>query len=298
MRKKFLFSTLFVGLVVFLGTALQAHAAVKVRVQPSGPDIPSAYVLSGETRTYFGNVEGAVLYDYRWEFSNGGDTAWANVGDPRYISIDHVFGTAGLHWARLSVRDRENTSDVDSATIEVQVLAVDTQNRQKNSAVDKGLRRLYLLEQTGPYGSYWGGGNQVGQTSMALIALENHGHNLEASDDDIYKNSTEEGLRWLFNNAYEVSISVQPCIGDPEGVVGDPLYDDGDMDNDGAGIMIAEWNEGYEVPLAMLAIINSCEKATAQTLTASSTSSAFVDGMTYWDIIVDAKDFLAYAQTD
>jgi len=312
MKKIYLFSLVLVlGLALSFGVAIQAFAlvptAVKVRVQPSGSDIPSAYGLSGESRTYFGNVEGGSsgTYECMWEFSDGGSTAWATVTDPRYISIDHTFIGAGLKWAILTVRDATTTTDVDSATIEVQTLSVDTTNRQKNSAVDRGLRKLYLLEQTGEDGSHWGGWAQVGQTSIALIAFENHQHNLEASDDDIYKKSVQMGLRWLFNHAYEVDLLVQPCIGDPEGVPGDPVYDDLDNDNDSIGITFNTCgsggvcsDEGYEVGLAMLAIVNSCEKATAQSLIASSSSSAFVNGMTYWDIIVDAKDFLAYAQTD
>ena len=305
MKKIYLFSFVSVlMLMLTFGAAIQSFAqdpALKVRVQPSGPDIPSSYVLSGESRTYFGNVEGSGTYEYMWEFSDGGSTAWADVTDARYISIDHTFVNSGLNWARLTVRDADNE---DSVIIEVQTLSVDTTNRQKNSAVDRGLRKLYLLEQTGADGSYWGNSYQVAETSMALIAFENHRHNLEASDDDIYKKSVQEGLRWLFNHAYEVALSVQPCIDDPEGVPGNPDYDDLDDDNDGLGITFSMygseqgWTEGYEVPLAVLAIVNSCEKAIARTLTASSTSSSFVNGMTYWDIIVDAKDFLAYAQTD
>jgi hypothetical protein len=281
-------------IVAVMVAASQASAAVKVRVQPSGPDISSAYVITGETRTYFGNAENSMsgTYEYKWEFSNGGDTAWADTASPWYINIDHVFGSAGLNWARLTVRDKANTGDTDSETIEVMVLSVDTANRQKNSAVDRGLHRLYLNTKADASGSYWdNGGYPVASTAMALIAFENHRHNLEASDDDIFKKNVQGGLQWLFNQAYEVELSDQPCIGDPEA-------DDGDTDNNGYGIAFNCWSEGYEVPLAMLAIINSCSKATAQTLTASSSSSTFVDGRTYWDIMVDAKDFLAYAQSD
>lgn len=288
---------LFISLVCLLGLALtasSAFSAVKVRVQPSGSEISSAYVLVNETRTYFGNVEGGTgTYKYKWEFSNGGNTGWSGVADPRYISIDHTFGGSGAQYARLTVEDT-TTLEQSSATIQVMVLSADSLNRQKNSAVDRGLRKLYLDEVPTVAGSYWNqGGYPLASTSMALIALENHRHNLEASDDDIYKKSMQEGLRWLLNQAYPVPLSTQACIGDPEG-------DDGDQDHDGIGVGFNNtWSEGYEWPLVLLALVNSCSKETAQTLTAVTTDpNNFVNGMTLWDIAVDIKDFLAYAQTD
>lgn len=271
-----------------------------VRVQPSGATFAKAYVLIGETRTYFGNVEGGTSpYQYRWEFSNGGNTAYAAVSDPRYISIDHSYGTAGSHWARLTVQDDDGS--VSSATIDLQVIAVASDNleRQKNSAIDRGLRYLYLQEQLSDDGSSWpGSGEPIASTGMALIALENHGHNLQAPDSDIYKKSVQGGVRYLLNHAWPVDLSLQPCIGDPED-------NDGDLDNDGLGVLFSEdisWQSGDEMytdPIAVLAIVNSCDEATAKTTTAVTTEPGrFVNGQTLWDIMVDAKDFIAYAQND
>ncbi|BBO87569.1 hypothetical protein [Desulfosarcina ovata] len=292
---------LFFGLIATLCLTTNAMAAVMVRVQPSGATIPSAYTLVGEERTLFGNAEGAVsgTYQYMWDFSDGTSTAWAAVADPRYISTTKTFGSSGLNWARLSVRDAADSTDMDSAVIEMQTLSVDTLNRQKNSAVDRGLRALYLAEEPGANGSVWASSNYpVATTSMALIAFENHKHNLEADDDDIYKKSVQEGLRWLFNDAYEVELSEQSCIGDPEGVPGDPESDDLDTDNDGYGIAFgSSWTEGYEVGLALLAIANSCSEEVARTTTVSS-FNAFVNGMNMHDVAIDLKDFLAFAQSD
>ncbi|TSA06628.1 MAG: hypothetical protein D4R73_11000 [Deltaproteobacteria bacterium] len=294
--------SLFLGVVLaFLAFAQVAAAnGLTVRVQPSGDTFAGAYVITGETRTYFGNVEGGTpLYDYKWEFSNGGDTSFTPVGDPRFISIDHIYNTSGTHWARLTVKDSNGAES--SATINLQVIAAadDDLNRQKNSAVDRGLRYTYQQEQLTGDGSSWpGSGAPIASTGIALIAFENQGHNLQSSDTDIYKKSVEEGVRYLLNHAWDVDLSVQTCIGDPEA-------DDGDSDNDGKGVTFAEWGpdpsweEMYVDPIAVLAVVNSCDKATAQTRTAVTTDTGrFVNGMTLWDIIVDAKDFLAFAQNE
>lgn len=293
-------SFLFLGIILSLLAFVQTVAAQpEVRVQPSGEAFSNAYVITGETRTYFGNVEGGTPpYEYKWEFSNGGDTTFAAVSDPRFISVDHVYNTAGTHWARLTLRDSLATQN--SAIINLQVIAAadDDLNRQKNSAIDRGLRYTYLHEQVTSEGSWWpGSGSPIASTGMAMIAFENHGHNLQSPDSDIYKKSVEEGIRYLLNHAYNVLISSQLCIGDPEA-------GDGDSDNDGLGIIITPnaysdvyWDEMYIDPIAVLAIVNSCDKATAQTRTAVTTSGD-VNGMTLWDIIVDAKDLLAYAQAD
>ncbi|MFH2091120.1 MAG: hypothetical protein ABIJ31_02045 [Pseudomonadota bacterium] len=293
---RFLLKTFFLWcFLVLIGFAGYASAAVTVWVQPSGPDIQSAYTLVGEARTYFGRTEGgAGTYEAMWQFSDGTVTAWAGIGDPNDIAIVHTFASSGLNWARLSVRDAANPTDLNHATVQVQTLATDSTNRQKNSAIDRGLRKHYLDQVRTAEGSYWGS-NRVGETSMAMIAFENHGHNLEAPASDIYLKTVREGIRYIMNRAEIVDLSVQACIGDPEGVPGDPAYDDLDTDNDGIGITFYWGQEGYESPLAMLAIVNSCKLATAQTLLAT---EGPLSGMSFFDIMVDAKDFLAYAQTD
>ncbi|MCK4527886.1 PKD domain-containing protein [candidate division WOR-3 bacterium] len=293
--------SLFLGVMLaFFAFAQVAEADPTVRVQPSGDTFATAYVITGETRTYFGNVEGGTPpYEYKWEFSNGGDTSYSAVAEPRFIAIDHLYDTFGTHWARLTVRD--STAAESAATINLQVIAAadDDLKRQKNSAVDRGLRYMYRQEITTGDGSHWPGGwESIAGTGIALIAFENHGHNLQSDDSDIYKKSVEEGIRYLLNNAYDVDLSEQACIGDPEA-------DDGDSDNDGKGVVFSESGSGayhgelYIDPIAVLAIVNSCDKATAQTRTAVTTDvTRFVNGMTLWDIIVDAKDFLAFAQNE
>jgi len=312
MKRRYWLS-LILSLTLVFGAAFSASAAVKVHVQPSGGDIPSAYAVINEARTYFGMAivsDESVAYECRWEFSGGTASSWTSVDSSSlwYIDVAHTFTSTGLNWAKLTVRETGNPSVSDAATIEVHVLGTDTANRKKNSAIDNGLRALYHMQTISALGSSWGWG-AIGQTAMALIAFENHGHNMDTfldgnPDNDIYSIVVRNGLRWLFNHAWEVSLSTQLCIGDPEGTPGDPLHDDGDTEHDGFGVTFqlndeASYSEGYEPPLAMLAIVNSCQVGTAKILTAESASSpSYVNGMSFWDIMVDAKDFLAFSQSD
>jgi hypothetical protein len=256
---------------------------VQVWVQPSGGTFANAYVLTGEARTYFGRAEcnacGAL--EYKWEFSDGGSTAFAGVADARYIAYDgKVFGTAGTHSARLTVRESANTANTATAQIDLQVLSTDTLNRQKNSAIDRGLRWLYQNESVGGGTSNWG---DTGHTGMALIAFENHGHNLQASDSDIYKKSVRQGIQWLLDNSSRPDIDNQRCIGNP------------DTNGNGKGVILGS-GEIYHPSIALLALVNSADKTFAQTFVASTPSP--LNGMTLFDIAVDAADWLAWAQSD
>jgi len=394
-------SSLFICMMMVQGVLA---ADLTVRVQPSGDSFAKAYAITGEARTYFGNVEGGIgPYEYKWEFSNGGDTGFASVGSPRYINYTgKVFDAAGTQWARLTVRDSSTPQQTATATINLQVVSAADDNliRQKNSAIDRGLRYMYQQESsscstsggvnnfynTGPdqayiYGSvnqataqiqqayYFGGsvcpgtftvnwgdgatetftgqnyycnypypylenvshtyatggtytisvshdgittgpfitvvvtaagsggteascwpgsGAYVGSTGMALIAFENHGHNLQSPDSDIYKKPVERGIQYLLDQASTQAISAQTYIGDPE-------VNDGDTDTDGIGVRFGDDNL-YTASIAVLALVNSCDESYAKSHLAATTSP--VNGMTLWDIAVDAKDWFAWAQTD
>ncbi|MBI5442863.1 MAG: PKD domain-containing protein, partial [Deltaproteobacteria bacterium] len=392
------------ALAALLSVRVAFAAPLEVRVQPSGNAFSTAYVITDESRTYFGNVEGGTAdYQAKWEFSDGTATAFAAVADPRYISVDHTFTTSGSHWARLTIQDADGTTA--SATIELRVLRAvdDTLERKKNSAVDRGLREMYLNAQpnctggggitsyfqnwganSGIYGwttdrgtahiyyTYyfgntvcpgtftvdWGDGTistypgfdwycgypyayvenlehtyaasgpytisvshdgttsnpfitvgvtatvptattgetycwagtvsspYVGSTAMALVALENHGHNLEAPASDIYKKLAEGGVQYLLNQASAQALSSQTCIGDPE--AGNDVLD-------GTGITFGY--STYEYSLATLALANSCTEAFAKARTVAA-HDAYVNGKSLWDVVLNAKDYLAWAQSE
>ena len=284
-----------IALLCAISTAnvLAATAPVNVRVQPSGNTFASAYVLSTEQRTLFGNVEGgAGTYECQWSFSDGTPTtAWTAVTNPRYVTVDHTYATSAAHWARLSCRDSVNPLDTDSATIEMFVTSAESLNRQKNSAIDQGLRYAYQGRiNTGTYtGCFTGDGIYTASTGMALLAFENHGHNLDSSDEDIYKPMVEGGLQCLFDRyAQSVTMAPQACVPSPE--AGIPVS------TNGIGIRFQTTNQ-YYTPFALMAIVNSGTKATGQSTIVSS-SNLVVNGMSLYDIVVDIRDYLAWSMTD
>ena len=109
MKKFQTFCALFiVGLVLIFGMVTMASAAVNVRVQPSGNDAASAYVLINELRTYFGNVEG-VMKGLRRAYARGydhfhsleTDPAWASVRDhPEFRALVHEMAGDKIERAR------------------------------------------------------------------------------------------------------------------------------------------------------------------------------------------------------
>lgn len=298
-QRRFHFASLRTQIIGMAGGALAcvsggAAAALNVWVQPSGDSFATAYALQGEARTYFGRTECDTCgtLEYSWQFSDGTSSGFTDVSNPRYIEYTgKTFATFGTHWAKLTVRDKADTANSASAQVNLEVIAAssDTLNRQKSSAVDRGLRYMYQQEQSSGNASYWpGSGSPYGSTGMALVAFENHGHNLQAPDSDIYKASVQRGVQYLLNNASLVNINEQKCIGDPEA-------DDGDSDNDGMGVLFGD-DDLYTASIAVLAIVNSADQAYAQAYAASTSND--VNGMSLFDITVDAKDWLAWAQND
>lgn len=288
-----------------LGLALLAvpavEAAVNVRVQPSGNTAGKEYVLVNEARDYFGNVEGSASgnYECQWTFSDGTPPTGFSLSDPHYISIPKTFGGSGGQFVRLTCRDPSNIADQDSATIEVTVVPTDSDLRKKNSAIDRGLRYSYLQQNTGT-GCFNGQNAPVASTGMALLALENQGHNLDSNDEDIYKAQVVNGLRCLFDNSEVVDIATQPCIGDPENGDQDGVDANNNPlpnEHDGKGIVFGTRYHLYDPSIAFLAVVNAASPATMKTYTAPNGPTGVV-GQTLFDIVVDAKDYMSWAQTD
>lgn len=283
-----------VWLLLVLAQAAWADPLI-VRVQPSGDTFSTAYALAGESRTLLGNVEGGVApYQYRWEFSDGGTSGFSPVTDPGFISTAHAFANAGTHWARLTVMDSAGASETAQITLLVVPTSSDSLRRKVNSAVDNGLRWQYQQRRSDANGTYWSSSDfPVADTGMALLALENHGHNLQSPDTDIYKKPVQQAVRWLLNNAHDADLDDNQCA------VGDVEEGDGDADDDNKGIYFTATRELlYVYSIAMLALVNSADEDFAKNRYIVSTTdpNRFVNGMTLWDVIVDTKDFMAWAQ--
>jgi hypothetical protein len=122
-------------------------------------------------------------------------------------------------------------------------------------------------------------------TSFAVLKFETHALQNETDPLDpgyIYYNQVRDGLDYLFANAINVSISVQPA--------GDP-----DTNGNGWGTYFAVdlSHRIYESAVAMMAIAASTHPEMIVNVPGS-----VVNGSTYFDVLQDAVDYMAFAQVD
>ncbi len=151
-----------------------------------------------------------------------------------------------------------------------------------DAAVAKGV--AWLAAQQNPDGS-WGAYYYVGHTGFAVLKLETHA--IQTGWDPLdpsyeYSGNVSAGLDYLFSMATNVPIGVQPA--------GDP-----DTNGNGLGTYFASdvTHAIYETSIAMMALAASTHPEMIVNVPGS-----VVDGHTYFDVLQDAVDYLAYAQND
>jgi len=289
MKRLTLLLLLTVGLLTFVVfCSSDAGTALRVNVMPSGISsgiYQNAYAWPGKTLTIWGNVQdGASPYQYTWDFGDGTPVVSGAVANPKYIAVTHSYATMGPKIASLTVTDNLGATDNDQVRIEV-VNMSDPCDPQVNAAIENGLRYLYLTQQGD---GYWpnNSGYPVSATGMAVLAFENAAH-WPGNDvnDDIYAETVQKGLQYIFNHGYTKAIGPQ-AHGDP------------DTDGDGKGIYFNSYtfpsHESYETGIVMMAIVGSRDSSRV----AASTSSADINGRTYAEIMRDAVDWCAWAQEE
>ncbi len=253
-----------------------------IRNLPASINTAYAWPNPDTALTIWGNVtSGTPPYTYEWNFGDGSPVQSGAVTDPRYIAVTHSYATMGPKYATLTVTDAALLSDAD--VVRIDVVPRDWDSRV-NLAIEKGLRWLYLHNYGYIGWQGWGAEGQykVGAFGMEVMAFANRGHSpFDDSDEDIYADYVKQGLDIITSYAYTQSISVQ-------------LYGDPDSDGDGIGIGFSNGTRpSYEVGIAIMAIV-ACNVPDST----AATGPAGVVGETYNDIVVDAIDWLAFAQND
>ena len=146
-----------------------------------------------------------------------------------------------------------------------------------DSAIAKGLS--YLASNQNPDGSW--SGAPVASTAMAVLAFENNGH-YGWDSSDTYHTTVQNGLNWLFSDAYTQTINGANSAGNP------------DVSGDGYGIWWGSdgyGNSVYETPMVLAAIIASNSQTQVTT-----TGPTGVVGLTYSHVAQDIVDWIAWAQ--
>jgi len=136
----------------------------------------------------------------------------------------------------------------------------------------------------------WGDVYTLAKTGLAVLAFEKYAADKGFSPPDAaspYHDRIADGLRHIFSNAYETNISDQPA-GNPDG------------DGDGIGVFFDAVTEDenhshviYSTSIAMMAIAASNSPDATVNLPGSP-----LDQKTYKQVLQDAVDYLAWAQTD
>ncbi len=149
------------------------------------------------------------------------------------------------------------------------------------AAIDSGL--VWLAGKQNTTDGSWGISRKVGKTGLAVKKFEHdailRGYPSPFDTAYPYHEVVERGLDYLFQNADTISISMQ--------IHGNP-------DTDGDGIGVAFYNgRTYETGIALMAIV---ETNTPNRVV--NVSGSPVNGWTYYDVAVDAMNWLAFAQID
>jgi len=241
--------------------------------------MPLYYSWVGREITIWGNVHWGDVSagNYEWDLGDG-TILPGTVTDARYIAVTHTYTTGGIKTATLTVTDDDGLIDVDQTTIDV-IPIVDKQQRI-NAAIEDGLRWLYLNQNASGWWYSSSDDYGMGSTGLAVLAYEENAHHgNDDPDEDIYAETVQLGLDWILNTyGRTVPIGMQ--------YVGDP-----DTDGDGIGIYFSDWPRAYENGIAILAIAASNQPDRI-------VDSGTLVGMTYYDIMEDAMNCIAWSQAD
>ncbi|RZB30254.1 MAG: hypothetical protein SRB1_02534 [Desulfobacteraceae bacterium Eth-SRB1] len=151
------------------------------------------------------------------------------------------------------------------------------------AAIGNGLQ--WLSQNQNPDGS-WGDQYALAKTALAVLNLEKHALSCGLSPLDTsytYHTAVENGLNYIFANAYTTAIGSQPA-GNPDG------------DGNGIGVYFTapdEWHSIYYTSIVAMAIASSNAPGISVNVPGSP-----VHGRTYTQVLQDAVDYLAWAQTD
>ncbi len=153
------------------------------------------------------------------------------------------------------------------------------------AAIDSGL--VWLAASQNLDGTWGAGEDPVGKTGLAVKKFEHDailkGYSSPFDPAYPYHQLVQDGLDYLFLKMSVVPISMQPH--------GDP-----DTDGDSIGVTVTSPGEShytYETGIALMAIVESNAPDRVVDVPGSA-----VDGWTYYDVAVDAMNWLAFAQID
>ena len=251
-----------------------------MRSKQIGPMVncmPHYYSWVGREITIWGNVHWGDITSGTYEWNLGDGTILTGVvTNSRYIAVTHTYVTGGIKTATLTVTDDNSKIDADQTIIDVN--PIDAKQYRINAAIEDGMRWLYLNQNANGWwydsSDYYG----MGTTGLAVLAFEENAHHGNNDrDEDIYAETVQLGLDWIINHhGRKISINVQTA---------------GDPDTDGNGFGVYFSTNVYANGIGCLAVAASNQPD-------SVVASGNLAGMTYYEVMEDAMNCIAWSQTD
>jgi hypothetical protein len=187
--------------------AITTNSGIKAWMMPKTPigsdgDI-QAYSCVGTSLAVWGRATGGPLpITWSLRFGDGMMTAGTatTYAQANNISADHVYASAGWKTAVLTATDGLNNTD--SAFVNIYVETTCDSVVIINSAIEKGLRWLYLNQCPNGRLSDGGGDYDIGGTGLALLAFHLRGHFLNdttATSTGIYGFTVQKATDFLLS---------------------------------------------------------------------------------------------------
>lgn len=282
-------------------TALQFTVGVAV-ASATTLIMPNRQALMGTAVVVWGNTTLANGTADSIDCGNGTVTPGPTVTDQSYIAGTCTYAAAGNFNAVITVGAETATAVIDvrdPATLS----AFDLRAVKINMAIEDGLRSLYFNQfnrattfttnQTS-----WPDGNGASNytnrsTALAVLAIQNHGHQVNGPATDIFQPVVQRGLNWLFDKLRQIDMTpcdegggANPCVAVPA-----PVNTGLAAANDGL--------DGYATPIFAAAIGAATASAPANVVAAGlgSANANFVAGKTYAEVLQRVVNAVSWGQS-
>ena len=282
---------------------LAAPQAICVQWQASEGRAHATY--SGAQITLKGIARGGAT-EFRWDFGDGGSTAWAPITDPYNLGVKHAYtGLVGTEFtATLHVKDAAEVEATDTYPVKIYLsanLAVPAElDVRRDVAIDEALWYLHTTLQRSTYGGgapgysqpngYWvdtGYGVHMAATGTSVDAFQVNGHKLIGDyDGDPYVETVQRATNYLLVHTYSYSIGMQQA---------------GNPDTNGNGIGLVANQSSYLHDSNQIYVGGICMTALASSGSPNyiaPVGGSNVYGQPIADIVQDMVDFFAWGQND